>query len=109
MNELCEIGLILKRFRDEDNMSLRNQSAAIGISTSYLFDICYGHRFMSYEVFKKILKNYEGRLTTEDFTTLGVALNSPDVYERFKEITGIADDIKAVRDFTYIVTGEVVL
>lgn len=109
MKELCKIGKLYKTLREREGCTVRGQAALIGISPSYFVDICYGNRALSYEVFKKTIAAYKNKLSNEEFIILGTALNSPDVYERFKEVTGIFEDIRAIREFTYIITGEIVL
>lgn len=105
MYELPITGIILSRLRKELDQTVRGQAAALGIAPSYLVDIQYGNRELSYNVFKKIIETYKGHLTTDDVTNLGIQLNSPDVYQRFSEVTGLSG-FESINTFIYIVTGE---
>lgn len=101
------VGDILQKYRKMDNMSLRQQAEKIGISLTYLFDIQKGNRNLSYEVFKKIVTTYRYRCVGEDFLNLSYHLNSPEVFTRYKKINNLHNDEKAMRDFIYIITGDV--
>lgn len=101
------IGELLEKYRKQDNISLRQQAAKLEISPSYLCDIIKGNRNLTYEVFKKIIKSYKYRCVGEDFVKLGLLLNSPDVFNRFKRVSGFTEDEKAMKQFIYIITGDI--
>ena len=104
MKQLSTVGKVLSNLRVQKDQSLRDQAAELGISPSYLVDIQYGRRELSYNVYKSILEH--NVLDKNEMINLGVSLNSPDVFERFKEVTGITDTYDAVKQFIYIITGE---
>lgn len=108
MPEYTECGKILLKYREEDKISIRKQAQLIDISASYLCDISMGHRGMTVPVLKNIVKAYKYRCVGEDFLTLASSCYDGEMIRRYKIRNHVTDDVKAIKDLIFIITGETV-